>query len=61
MDGQIVEDTRLAPADGLPPRMAAADPGRHAAPRPALTVAGGSGAPASGYVTGSSAYNGSGA
>jgi putative ABC transport system ATP-binding protein len=30
-DGLIVEDTRLAPADGLPPRMAAAEAGRHAA------------------------------
>jgi putative ABC transport system ATP-binding protein len=61
MDGQIVEDTRLAPADGLPPRMAAADPGRHAAPRPrtALTAA-----PAPGADTGvgpAAAYNGSGA
>ncbi|MGH3415865.1 MAG: ABC transporter ATP-binding protein [Actinocrinis sp.] len=34
IDGLIVEDTRLAPADGLPPRLAAADAaGRHAAPR----------------------------
>jgi putative ABC transport system ATP-binding protein len=34
VDGLIVEDVRLAPADGLPPRLATADAGRHAAPRP---------------------------
>jgi putative ABC transport system ATP-binding protein len=34
VDGLIVEDVRLAPADGLPPRMAANDSGRHAAARP---------------------------
>ena len=56
MDGQIVEDTRLAPADGLPPRMAAAasDAGRHAAPRPRAALGPGPGPAAA-------AYNGSGA
>ena len=32
VDGVIVEDTRLVPVEGMPPRMAAAQPGRHAAP-----------------------------
>ncbi|HZP50617.1 ABC transporter ATP-binding protein [Actinocrinis sp.] len=41
VDGLIVEDVRLAPADGLPPRLATADAGRHAAarPQPALPTA----------------------
>jgi putative ABC transport system ATP-binding protein len=41
VDGLIVEDVRLAPADGLPPRLATADAGRHAAsrPQPALSAA----------------------
>jgi putative ABC transport system ATP-binding protein len=42
-DGLIVEDTRLAPADGLPPRMAAAEAGRHAAPHAHAALPAGSG------------------
>ena len=42
-DGLIVEDVRLAPADGLPPRMAAADAGRHAAPQAYAALPAGSG------------------
>jgi putative ABC transport system ATP-binding protein len=56
IDGLIVEDTRLAPADGLPPRMAAADAGRHAAPRPQTAVG-----PGFGMTATAAHYNGSGA
>jgi putative ABC transport system ATP-binding protein len=44
VDGLVVEDTRLSPADGMPPRMAANEAGRHAAPRTptAITVGNGS-------------------
>jgi putative ABC transport system ATP-binding protein len=42
VDGLIVEDTRICPADGLPPRMAAAEAGRHAAPRAHAALAAGS-------------------
>jgi putative ABC transport system ATP-binding protein len=42
-DGLIVEDTRLAPADGIPPRMSAAEAGRHAAPYEYAALPAGSG------------------
>ncbi len=43
VDGLIVEDTRLSPVDGMPPRMAAGEAGRHAAPRTATAIAAGTG------------------
>jgi putative ABC transport system ATP-binding protein len=39
VDGLIVEDNRLSPVDGLPPRMAAAQAGRHAAPQTPAAIA----------------------
>jgi putative ABC transport system ATP-binding protein len=52
VDGVIVEDTRLVPVEGMPPRMAAAQPARHAAPEvvAALTARYGGAGPADGAV-----------
>ncbi|HEV2345115.1 MAG TPA: ABC transporter ATP-binding protein [Actinocrinis sp.] len=53
VDGLIVEDTRVSPLDGLPPRMATNESGRHAAPRAHAAITTGSG-----YADGDGAPNG---
>jgi putative ABC transport system ATP-binding protein len=43
VDGLVVEDTRLSPVDGLPPRMATNESGRHAAPHAHAAITAGPG------------------